>query len=104
MRPGRLETVDHAAYEMLVDPKGRARLIYDTLRIGSLPELEHAAREQRLRDVPGLGEKAEANILRELERLKQRSRRLPLELGLNEAQAMLARLRHDAPIERAAVT
>ena len=29
VRPGKLGTVDHAAYEMLVDPKGRARLIYD---------------------------------------------------------------------------
>jgi protein SCO1/2 len=29
VRPGKLDTVDHAAYEMLVDPKGRARLIYN---------------------------------------------------------------------------
>jgi protein SCO1/2 len=29
LRPGKLDTVDHAAYEMLVDPKGRARLIYN---------------------------------------------------------------------------
>jgi protein SCO1/2 len=28
VRPGDLETVDHAAYEMLVDPKGKARLIF----------------------------------------------------------------------------
>lgn len=28
VRPGKLDTVDHAAYEMLVDPSGRARLIY----------------------------------------------------------------------------
>jgi protein SCO1/2 len=28
VQPGQLDTVDHAAYEMLVDPKGRARLIW----------------------------------------------------------------------------
>ena len=28
VKPGQLETVDHAAYEMLVDPKGRAKLIW----------------------------------------------------------------------------
>jgi cytochrome oxidase Cu insertion factor (SCO1/SenC/PrrC family) len=28
VRPGALETIDHAAYEMLVDPRGRARLIW----------------------------------------------------------------------------
>jgi protein SCO1/2 len=31
VRPGKLDTVDHAAYEMLVDPKGRARLIYNPM-------------------------------------------------------------------------
>jgi protein SCO1 len=28
VQPGKLDTVDHAAYEMLVDPKGRAKLIW----------------------------------------------------------------------------
>ena len=28
VKPGALETVDHAAYEMLVEPNGRAKLIW----------------------------------------------------------------------------
>src|SRR5437867_3774583 len=78
----------------------RARLIYETLRIHSLAELEAAAREGRLRDVAGMGEKVEANILHELERLKQRSRRLPLEEGLSQAGLVLEQLRRVAPVER----
>src|SRR5215212_7425226 len=60
----------------------RARMLFESLGVGNLADLEQAAREQRLRDVAGFGEKVESNILRELERLKQRSTRHPLEFGL----------------------
>ena len=79
----------------------RARMLYDSLGIGSLTELEQAARAQRLRGVSGFGEKVESNVLRELERLKQRSRRLPLESGLEEARAIIAQLGQRAPVDRA---
>jgi protein SCO1/2 len=29
VNPGKLDTVDHSAYELLVDPEGRGRILYD---------------------------------------------------------------------------
>ncbi|SRR5579884_110983 len=80
----------------------RARVLYETLKIESLPALEQAARSGQIRDLPGMGEKVEANILRELERLKQRSTRHPLEFGLSQARDLLAQLRRSAPVAQAA--
>ncbi len=53
----------------------RARQIYDTLGIGTLEELEKAARAGRLRRLPGLGETLEARILKGLLGLKARAGR-----------------------------
>src|SRR4051812_47113548 len=80
----------------------RARMLFDSLGVGSLTELEQAAREERLRDVAGFGEKVEANILREIERLKQRSTRTPLETGLALAREVLDQLAGLAPVSRSA--
>ncbi|MNR92969.1 DNA polymerase/3'-5' exonuclease PolX [compost metagenome] len=56
----------------------KAKLLYDRLRVTSLSALAQAAREHRIREVPGMGAKTEANILQELDRLSQRNVRLPL--------------------------
>jgi DNA polymerase (family X) len=80
----------------------RARMLFESLGVGNLADLEQAAREQRLRDVAGFGEKVESNILRELERLKQRSTRHPLEFGLGMARSILEQLGRAVPLQRAA--
>jgi DNA polymerase (family 10) len=54
---------------------GRARAVYQELGVSSLDELEQAARQGRLREVPGFGPKAVDSLLASLERLKQRSSR-----------------------------
>jgi DNA polymerase (family 10) len=54
---------------------GRARAVYHELGVSTLDELERAAREGRLRGVPGFGPKAVDTLLSSLERLKQRSTR-----------------------------
>src|SRR3954465_9049611 len=51
-----------------IGPK-TARLLWDELQISSLEELKQAAEDEKLRDVKGLGPKAEENILAALERL-----------------------------------
>jgi DNA polymerase (family 10) len=43
----------------------RARLIHDHLGVSTIPELERAAREHRLRSVPGIGDTLEARIAEE---------------------------------------
>jgi len=46
----------------------RARLIHDRLGINTVSELEQAAHEHRLRDIPGIGPKLEERIAREAHR------------------------------------
>jgi DNA polymerase (family X) len=46
-----------------------AKLLFDELGIGSLEDLKAAAEAERVRDVKGLGPKAEENVLAALERL-----------------------------------
>lgn len=71
----------------------RAAIIYRSLGISSIAELGQAAREHRLCQLPGFGERLEANILREVERLEGRTRRLPLGLALPAAEEVAALLR-----------
>jgi DNA polymerase (family X) len=48
-----------------------ARRLYDELGIASLEQLREAAESGRLRDVKGLGQKAEENVLAAVERLEE---------------------------------
>ena len=48
------------------DPR-RPRLVWEQAGVADLRDLEKAAREDRLRGLPGMGEKTEANILRSIE-------------------------------------
>jgi DNA polymerase (family 10) len=74
-----------------------ARLIFDALGVGDVDSLEQAARAGRLRAIPGLGAKTEENILRELERLKERSDRKTLGQALLLAEELLDDLRQRVP-------
>ncbi len=51
-----------------VGPK-TARLLFEELGVTSLEDLKEAAEEEKIRDVKGLGPKAEENVLASLERL-----------------------------------
>jgi DNA polymerase (family 10) len=51
-----------------IGPK-TARLLWDELEIATLADLKKAAEDEQLRDVKGLGPKAEENVLASLERL-----------------------------------
>lgn len=53
-------------------------LIWKTLDITTLAELEAAAKEGKLRDLPGMGVKSEAAILEGIASLSRRSGRIPL--------------------------
>src|SRR5207247_10712534 len=60
-----------------------ARTIYDHLRITTIEELEEAARDHRLQQLPKIQAKTEENILRSIAALKQRTGRSLI----HEAQA-----------------
>jgi DNA polymerase (family 10) len=56
----------------------RTAMIWKTLGISTFAELEAAAKEGKLRDLPGMGEKSEAAILEGIASLSRRSARIPL--------------------------
>ena len=68
-------------------------LIWKELGITTLPELEQAAKAGKLRGLPGMGEKSEAQIIAGIESLSRRSGRLPLGRAYPLAQEIIAKLR-----------
>jgi DNA polymerase (family 10) len=75
-----------------VGPK-TAKLLYEKLALMSVADVERAAREGKLRELPGLGVKSEANILAGIEALHRRSTRIPLGTAWPVAREILAGLR-----------
>ncbi len=71
----------------------KAGMIWKALKITTLPELEQAARDGKLRDLPGMGAKSEAAILAGLESLSRRSGRIPLGRAWPLAQDITAQLK-----------
>ncbi len=45
----------------------KTRIVWELARVGDLRDLERACREERIRGLPGMGEKTEAKLLRALE-------------------------------------
>ena len=78
-----------------VGPK-KAALFWHEAGITSLEELEEAARQGKLRQLPGMGEKSEAKIIAGLESLSRRSGRRPLGEAWPFAQELL-RFLEDLP-------
>jgi DNA polymerase (family 10) len=68
-------------------------LIWKELGITELSELEKAAKEGKLRDLPGMGEKSEAQIIEGIASLARRSGRIPLGRAWPLAQEIIAKLR-----------
>jgi DNA polymerase (family 10) len=68
-------------------------LIWKSLKIKTLPQLEKAARAGKLRDLPGMGAKSEAAILAGIESLARRTGRIPLGRAYPLAQEIAAALK-----------
>lgn len=68
-------------------------LIWKELGITTLPQLEKAARAGKLRDLPGMGAKSEAQIITGIESLARRSGRIPLGRAYPLAQEIIAALK-----------
>ncbi len=79
----------------------RARMIWETLGVASVADLGRAAQEHRLCHLPRIGEKLEADILREVERVERRTRRLLLGIALPAAEEIAAQLRSHPAVVRA---
>jgi DNA polymerase (family 10) len=68
-------------------------LIWKTLGITALSDLEIAAKEGKLRDLPGMGAKSESAILEGIASLSRRSGRIPLGRAYPLAQEIIAQLK-----------
>jgi len=68
-------------------------LIWKTLKITTLSELETAAKNGQLRGLPGMGAKSESAILEGIASLARRSGRLPLGRAYPRAQEIIAVLK-----------
>jgi len=71
----------------------KVALIWKELGITKLPDLEKAAKEGKLRDLPGMGAKSEVQIIEGIASLARRSGRLPLGRAWPLAQEIIAKLR-----------
>ena len=84
-----------------VGPK-TVKLLYDTLKITTIEDLESAAKDGLLRDIKGLGKKTEENILKGIERVRRFSERFPLSVAYPAAMEIIEALRGQAPVEKIA--
>ena len=71
----------------------KVALIWKELGITTLSELAEAAKTGKLRDLPGMGEKSETQILTGIESLSRRSGRIPLGRAFPLAQEIIAVLK-----------
>jgi DNA polymerase (family 10) len=78
----------------------KARVIHVTLGIATLSELETAAKEGKLHDLPGFGEASEKKILSGIARVKEHAGRFLRPVILGEARRLRALLSSIAGVER----
>lgn len=78
----------------------RVRQLHETLGIDSLESLKKAAREGRIRALEGFGEKTEAGILKEAERLEDAPPRTRLDEAHRAAADLIAWLEHAKSAQR----
>ena len=71
----------------------RAAMIWQALNITTFAELEAAAKEGKLRDLPGMGSKSESAILEGIASLGRRSARIPLGRAYPRAMEIAAVLK-----------
>jgi len=75
-----------------VGPK-TAKLLYEELGVDNIEKLEKAVRQHQVKDLPGMGEKSETNILRGIELYKRRKERVLLGTALPLAEEIVESLR-----------
>ncbi len=98
-----LPSVPRSVTELLEVPgigPRKAQLIHRELGVKTVKELEEAARDHRLQAVPGIGPITEEKILREVERLQQRSGRLLLSVAWPAADEVAEAIRRHPAVQR----
>jgi DNA polymerase (family 10) len=79
----------------------KVKLLYDSLGVRNLADLQAGLADGRVAALPGMGAKTVQNLQRELERWEQRGKRVPLGTALPVLEEIIATLRARCPaIER----
>src|SRR5437763_8064 len=78
----------------------KARKVFDELKIGSVDELEAAAKEGRIAAIPGFGAKSQEKILAGIADYRQQGSRFLLNEAERSVEPLLAYLRETPEIER----
>jgi DNA polymerase (family 10) len=72
----------------------KVALLWKTFKAASVDQVEKLAREGKLRDLPGFGEKSEQNILRAIEMFKKSSGRFHIHVADETAEQLVAYILH----------
>jgi DNA polymerase (family 10) len=80
----------------------KVSLFWKTLNITSLEDLEKAAREEKIRSLPGMGEKSEAKILKAIDDYRRLQGRFRLDDGIEISQILMDYLLSRVKINRMA--
>ncbi len=98
-----LQEIPATVFDMLripgVGPK-TVKLLTERESIFTIEELEAAARAGRLRNLPGMGEKTEQEILKGIAHLREYSKRIDLGLAWSIAENVMLQLREVAPVDK----
>ena len=78
--------------------------LYETMGIGSLEDLEKAARENRLKDVPGLGKKTQDKILEGIEQFKAIRDQFHLYKAVDAAAALVSELESNGTLSQVLIS
>lgn len=71
----------------------KVAFLWSTFKAATVDEVGQLAREGKLRDLPGFGEKSEENILKAVESFKKSSGRFLLDVAAEEAEKLVAYIR-----------
>lgn len=85
-----------------IGPK-RAHALWEALGVRTVEELEQAAADRRIRELPGFGERSEANIREAVQLYQESVGRRPLARVLADAERIEAMLAEIAGVEQVAV-
>ncbi|OGC78838.1 MAG: hypothetical protein A2145_06190 [candidate division Zixibacteria bacterium RBG_16_40_9] len=75
-----------------VGPK-HARLVYDSLGVKTIADLEKAAQQGKIKDLAGMGAKTEENILKGINALRKHKERIPIGEILPKVEIIFAELK-----------
>jgi DNA polymerase (family X) len=93
------ETILHLLDLQSLGPK-KVALLWKTFKAGTVEQVEKLARDGKLRDLAGFGEKSEENILKAIEVYKKAAGRFHLDVAAEEAEKLATYIRaFGKPIE-----